>query len=445
MPNIQEEITGQVFELMLRFLGTGSEFTYQISHEGNVLLKEGSRFSQKFLETLINRQKENGEPTGITAQMLLREQQGEKIHTMLVPDEEAAELSQLLEKHNVLFNPIEVPDDDSKVYMYMSGDTEKVADVMMLLQAERGIVSEINPSLFLENYAQEEVGTISGLDRTDLELFRGYAKQNGLVFSSVVLDGPGKYLVLYDPKDREEVQRSMGSTLWALSGKEGRQLRERYALFLKNKQEVKQALNDSTKELYIVDGKSPENYIRLSPKEFAYCKNFKTISSVSRNNPEFLARGLRVLDGLEQPILLTREEFERYKEDGEPDKEAIQKTVAEKTKAMPDQNKLREAQDKQNERLRLIQSKLALDDENTAGFWIYDNSVTFSDGGSYENTEDIDEQTKEDLADARNNSLQYKFHEVHAVDTRSLDYFITEAEKERKETSDERQQQEQYR
>ena len=437
MARIQEDVVNEGFQLMLKFLGTGSTFIYQVAHEGNVLLKQGGDFAKEFLLALINKQKERGEPTDAVAQMLDREEKGESIHTMLAAEEDAAELIERFNKKGVLFNVVENSGDDSKVFMYMSGDAQRVIDIVTLWQAERGLVSELAPSVFLDNFGDEGVGTLSGMDRSELEVFRRFARENGLIYSSAPAEEKDKHIVIYDPKDNEVVYRIMTQTIWALSGRTGSRLKRRLERFLKNQQVIRDSFASPEKEYYIVDGKFPEKYIHLTANDFVYMKNGKQVMLINRDDPEYLNKGLRVIDGMAKPVLLQREEFEQYKAEGVHDKEAVQKVIAEKTQNLPERNELSEAQLKQNERLNLIQSKMALDDENTAGFWIYDPSITFSDGGSFESTEDIDEQAKEDLLEARSRVKQFKFYEVKASDHRNLDYFIAEAEKYRKQPTSE--------
>lgn len=436
MANIQEDVTKQIWDLFLKFFGTGTEFIYQIAHEGNVALKQGSDFCKEFLVALINKQKQNGEPTDIAAQMLKRVEAGESINTMSVAEEDAVELSKYLNEKGILFNIVDNVQDDTKFFMYMSNDAQKVIDVVTLWQAEKGLVSELNPEVFLDNFAQDGVGTISGFDKADLEVFRNFAKENGLVFSSTPSDEPNKYIVLYDPKNIDTVRKTMDSTVWSLSGSAGLLLREQMERYLQNRQTVNKTLLEAEKEFYIVNGTMPENYVHLTANDFIYYKNSKEVLTVGRNDGDFVERGIRVFNGMTHPVLLTREEYERFIKDGELDKEAIKSFVSAKAKELPDLEALKEAQKEQNNKLERLQSKMALDDENTAGFWIYDDSIDFAAGGEYEGLEDIDEQTKKDIEDAQKQAEKFKFLQV---ENRDIDYLISKAEKHRKQSPKEKE------
>lgn len=437
MANIQEDVTRQVWELFLKFFGTGTEFVYQIAHEGNVMLKQGGNFTSEFLIALINKQKENKEPTDITALMLKRVEKGESINTMSVAEEDAEELNKCFQEKGVLYKVIDNLNDDTKFFMYMSDDSQKVIDIITLWQAEKGLISELNPELFLDNYAQAGVGTVSGLDKTDLEAFRSFAKANGLIYASTPAEDSDKNIIIYDPKDSKKLIKTMSSVLWAFSGENGKLLQNQMNTYLLNKQQINRTLLEPEKEFYIVSSTNPKNYVHLTANDLTYYKNSKEISNVVRSSPDFIEKGIRIFDGLSCPVLLTREEFEQFTEQGEHKKEVVEKIVSEKAKTLPNYKDILEAQEKHNNKLELIQSKMALDEENTAGFWIYDEGISFADSGRYEDLEDIDEQTKTDLEDAYKRAKRYKFLQV---ENKSLEYLISKAERHRSEPKEEKTQ-----
>ena len=75
---------------------------------------------------------------------------------------------------------------------------------------------------------------------------------------------------------------------------------------------------------------------------------------------------------------------------------------------------------------------MILDDENTSGFWIFEDSIDYAEAGGHEALEDMDdEKFKKDVSDARTRAKKYKFYEVDGVDNRSVDYLISQAEKHR--------------
>lgn len=431
MANIQEDVNRQIWDLLLKFLGTGSEFVYQIAHEGNVVLKQGGDFCQEVLVALINKQKENREPTDILAQMLSRVQKGESINTMTVAEEDAAELQKHLKEKGILYHVLDNLQDDTKFFWYMSDDAQKFVDVVHVFQAEQGLLSELNPQLFLENFAKDGVGTISGLDKTELEVFRNFAKEKRLVFTSTPSDEPNQYIIAYDPKDANKAKNTMVSVLWALSGSKGSLLREQINAYLKNKQAVHKTFLEPEKEYYILNGENPDHFAHLTANDFTYFKNSKEIMSANRKDADFIERGMRVFDGLSRPVIFTREEYESFMTEEGFDKEGLKLKLAEKVNGLPNLDSLKKAQREQNDRLERLQSKIALDEENAAGFWIYNDSIDSDAGGIYEENEDIDEETKKDIAEVRDNINNHSFA---VYENRGIDYLISVAEKRRKDS-----------
>lgn len=443
MASIQEDVTREAWDLFLRFLQTGTTFVCSLSHEGNVFIKQTAgpacSFAGAYLVSCINRLRQQGEPADVVAQMLKREQKGETIRTMMVADEDAFEIMQLFKKHGVLCYDVDNPNDDTKAVLYMSGDREKVENVISIWNAERGHVSEIGLDLFLNYYSKEGVGTFSGLDKADLEMFRRFAKKNHLVFTSYSAEADGKYVVVYNTKDRALARKTMDATVWAFSGELGNDLKDRVFDLIKNRERLIAAFTGKEKEFYIVNSKDPENYIHVTANDVTYFKKGKLVAAIDNPKDNF-ERVLFYIDAMDSPVLVKCEEFEVLDGLGQPDKDAVARTVQEKAKKLPDHRKILEDQEAQNERLERIQSKMALDDENTAGFWIYADDIDFDEGGVYEIREDIDEQTKTDIMDARKRAAKFKIHEVSAVDQQSLDYFIAEAEKHRATSVQEQQQ-----
>lgn len=437
MANIQEDVTSQAWNLILKFLGSGAEFTYQMTHEGVTMVAQGGNFCANVLLALINKQKEIDEPTDAASKMLLRVQNGESINTMLVAEEDAVVFKRYLDEHKILYNVVENAGDDALAFMYMSNDAKKINDILLLFHADAGRISEIDTDLFLDNFASEGIGTLSGLDRADLEVFRNYAEKNHLVFSSTKADDSNNYMIIYDPKDADKVKKTMASTIWAFSGERGERYKKQMVVYLKNRQTINRSLTEGEKEFYIVNAKSPEQYVFLTANDLTYYKNSKEILNVSRSSSDFLDRSLRTINGMALPVILSRDEFELFKEDGEKDKEAVDTVVNAKATNIPILLDLLKIQDEQNDKLEKIQNKLALDDEGTAGFWIYDDSIGFETSASYEEVEDLDDQIKADMVAARNNARSYRFYEVENIDSRNIDYLIAEAEKHREETREE--------
>lgn len=440
MASIQEDVSKQAWELFLKFFGTGAEFVYNIAHETNTFIKQNNDIVREFLTALFNKQKENGEVTDAVTQMLHRQEKGETINMMQIADEDAPELSKRFAENKILFTTIESVLDDTKVLLYMSGDAEKILSVIDSFQADKGLISELSPDIFTTYYAKEGIGSISGLDKADVEMFRKFAKEKKLVFAVADTDIDGMYEIIYNTKDRMLVREVMDATVWAFSGELGADIKNRISDLVRNRDKIISAFVNNSKSFYIVNAKNPEHYLHITEDELVYFKDGNEITRVDRGRADFLDRALQYIDGMEIPLLVKKEEFEVKNALGESNKEAFANLVKQKAKKIPDKEKLEKDQAEHNKQLELIQSKMALDDENTAGFWIYDNDIDFAEGGVYELKEDTDEQIKTDIMDARKRAARYRFKEILAEDERSVDKKISDAEKQRGEVVQEHQQ-----
>lgn len=440
MANIQEDITSNAWDLILRFLGTGSELVYNIAHEGNVFWGNAGDFTKQMLLAIINKDKEKKKAGGeeitegadsVYTEMLKRANKGEILSSVVVPDEDVDSFQAFLNKRNLTFVVVDNPSDDAKFFLYMSGDAPELAKCVTLWQAERGLVTEMDVDLFFENYIEgsevDSFGSVANIGMCEMEMFRQFAKENKLNFASVQVEQDGN-MVIYNPADRYKVQKCLASALLMLEGSDGARIRQQIATRSLNYQKITTSLVDRTKDFYIVNGKDPKNYVHITADELFYYKNSKEVMSFSRENDDFMERSLRTVTGMAQPVLMSKDEFELVNEQGEPDHAAIAAAVQQKVDQLPSEVEYQELQKKQNDRLKLIEEKMALDDENQGQFWLFDSSISFSDGSSFENDNDLDEKTREDMENAKQKAEQYSFHEV-SRDNRSVDSLIAEAER----------------
>lgn len=430
MASIQEQVTSETWELILRFLGTGAELVYNVTHEGGIILRNGGDFAKEMLVTLINENKKKAIDNNVVSKMLARANKGEGLNNMLVAEEEVDSLKKYFEKQPMPFIVLDNNTDDSKIFLYMSGDSQKAINAVTLWQADKGLISEINPNLFIDDYSADEIGTVSGLNDVDLFLFRQYAIENNLVFSSIEIENK-ENLLLYKPSERKNVERVLGATIWATTyGDEGALIRKQISYKLQNRQAINISLLDAQREFYIVNGEVPENYIHVTANDFAYYKNSKEILRIDRSSAGFMDKAWRTIDGLSQPTLLNKEEFELVKEDGNLDREAIAQVVIQKNSSFLNDNKINELMNKQNEERALIEMKMSLDNENQGAFWIFDDSISFGASGSFEAIDDMDDAAKINLQKIKDESKKFFFTEMQ--NDKNIDYYIAEAEKRRK-------------
>ena len=319
MAVIQEDITKTTWEMILRFLGTGTEFAYNVLHEGNVALANWQDFTKESLFAVLKKLDERGLPKDQITLMLDRAEKGERVHTMAFPDEDAAELATRLTEAGIPCALLDSQGDDVKIVMFMSGDSDRVNDIITMFRAEKGIITELDPVFFLNNYAVDSIGYVDGIGEVELALFRQEAARNGLIFSCLETETENEYLVLHRVDDKAAVTKAMERVVWALSGEDGSELRAMLEKELANQELVRRALYEGKEEFYIVDGRNPQNYIRSSAAAVVYNKGGKVVTRAERGRADFTDRASRAAAGLIQPIVMDAREFIAYRAQAKKD------------------------------------------------------------------------------------------------------------------------------
>ena len=186
--------------------------------------------------------------------------------------------------------------------MFMSGDSDRVNDIITMFRAEKGIITELDPVFFLNNYAVDSIGYVDGIGEVELALFRQEAARNGLIFSCLETETENEYLVLHRVDDKAAVTKAMERVVWALSGEDGSELRAMLEKELANQELVRRALYEGKEEFYIVDGRNPQNYIRSSAAAVVYNKGGKVVTRAERGRADFADRASRAAAGLIQRV-----------------------------------------------------------------------------------------------------------------------------------------------
>lgn len=240
-------------------------------------------------------------------EMLAAVQKGEKLKNIVVPDEDVESLKPFLNKCGALYAIVDMKKDDAKMVIFLEKHSEKIQDALTLLSADRGLVNEVAPELFLKNTTDKEIG-IASLDKTELELFRHHAKASGLVFGATVIDD--KVKLLYTLEDKDKFYNILAKVSWDLTGEKGPLIRQQIEYRLKGRKEVNIAIEQAEKEYYIVSGNSPKNYVKITSQDYSYYKNNKEVTTISRTEPDCREAVFTKVQSLSEPVVLTKEEFE---------------------------------------------------------------------------------------------------------------------------------------
>lgn len=224
-----------------------------------------------------------------------------------IPDEDIQQMKDLMQKNGVLYAITDLKNDNAKMVLYLDRDSEHMRDAITMFQAQKGLINEINPQLFVQNYSKENIAVMEHLSPVDLELFRHYSKQNNILYT--VLPDGDDYKIAYPSEEKGKVQDALEKVSVDLTGEQGPLVRQQLEYRIKGRQQVNIAIEDAEKEYYIVNSKSPKNFVHLTANGYDYYKNNKAIVSMNRSNPDFMKGAYAAVEGLGEPIVLSADEF----------------------------------------------------------------------------------------------------------------------------------------
>ena len=342
---------------------------------------------------------------------------------MRIADTDHKDFEAMLHTEKILYAKIDMLDDNCKMFMYMDKDTDKVNTIVEALRAKRGISSEISPNLFIQSLQPDQVFTISNLSAVDLELFRHYAKESGILFTTV--NRPDGYMLVMPLEDMEKAKRAMVNVGWALTGRNGARIREQVESRLKGRTAINISAEEAQRELVVVSRLRPDHFVQISSEDYRVYKANKQVATVSRSAENFHTRCLSACEALSEPVVMTTEEFESLT----AEKLAKMTTFDLFPKDFDDQVE----QNQQNRLRDLISQKMSLDNEGNTEIDITDPSITYSEFAQYEYLADDEER------EAREFEFDH-YKQAHAYgkqkfafeqidrDGRNLDFIISQAE-----------------
>lgn len=429
MSSLSEQIAQETWEMMFRMLGISTGIAADVIAAGG----ETIDLTQKALENLIDqiRKKNEENKTGpinedgtVALQDLMKKvsKDNAKLLSMPVADEDVSLLREQFKKQGMTFAIYDVGFDDIQLFLFADTESRKAELAVMQAQAERGLLSDINPDMFFSNLASENIGTISGLSNVELELFRYHAKHNGLMFTSIADNGANT--IIFNLETSDVAKKTIADVLWDGVGDEGALIRTQIAHKISNRQAVNLAFIDGEREYYIVNGNHPENYIHITANDFEYYKKSQKVFDVSRSSAGFMDRAIQAVNGYETPVLISKEVFEHS------NAEELAHHIELSVQNSMSNEILQKAIDKQMQKRILIEDKMALDDENQGSFWLFDDSISYSEGSTNETFNDLDDNQRETVQNLRAKAEQFVFNEYRA-DDRSLDNLIAKAEQQR--------------
>ena len=430
MASLTEHVAQETWELMFRMLGISTGLVADSIAAGGEtaeLLKKGL---EAVIEDIRKKNEENKETAPnedgtVSLESLVRKMNREKagILSLPVPDEDVSLIKEKFKQQGLTFTVFDVGYDDIQLFLFADNENRKAERGIMQAQAERGLISDLNPDLFFENVGSKDIGTVSGLSNVELELFRYHAKRNGLLFTSVAENGTNT--VVYDLATASKAKKTISDVVWDFSGDDGELIRKQIEFKISSRQAVNLAFLDGEREYYIVNGNHPENYIFITANDFEYYKNSKMIFDVPRSYPGFMDRAIQAVNSYDNPVLLTKQDFEKCSS-----KEQLEQLVKTALKNEVNNDALHEALDRQMQKRILLEEKMELDNENQGQFWLFDDSISYSEGAAHESLNDLDAEQKESIQKAKTVAQKFSFNQYQA-DDKNLEHLIEVAEAQR--------------
>lgn len=368
--------------------------------------------------------------TSLGQMMQYIEKLGLKSFTIRVADSDTKDYEELLKKQGILFAKMNDKQDNTRMYVFLDRDRKDVEHVSELLYARRGQITEVRPDMYINNLAPENVRLVDGLDAVEMELFRHYARQEGLLFTALN-NGDGKTTVVFDSKDEPKARTVFLHTGWDLTGYNGARNREQIQFRIQGRTALRQTVENAQKEMYIVSKERPQNFVRITENDLQVYKAGQQVSSLSRSKPDFMTKLMAEAEAIDGAVVLPADQF---RPDLSKAELSQMPTIDLRT---PEYGFEEEQINKQNELINLVAMKMGHDNEHNATWGLWDPSVSYSEFASYEYITDLDaaearkdefEHFKQAAYYSQNN---YQVQDIK-LDTRSIDYIIAKAAQKRK-------------
>lgn len=228
----------------------------------------------------------------------------EEVMHMTVADADLKDYLKHVNNQNVSYALVNCKEDNSHKIVYLGKNSEKMKNALTMFMAERKVKTEIPFSLFMEQ-SNKHLTVINDISGVDLELFREYAKKEGLIYAL-----SNRNRVVFNEADKDKAAAALDAVGSVLESSHGELIRKQIELRLEGRTAVNIAASQAEKELYIVSSINHSNYVKVTPDDFTYYKSNKAVTSLNREEPDFTKAIHKSVDGILEPVVLTKEEFE---------------------------------------------------------------------------------------------------------------------------------------
>jgi len=382
----------------------------------------------------INKNKELRRLLGLKGEVSLAEMNqvihklGQNSSSVMVADSDAKDYAQLLKEQGVLFAQMDKQNDNHKLFIFLNRDINKVENVSTILKAQRGQICELRSDLYFNSLAPDKVHAMEGVSAVEMELFRHYARQRGLLYTAI----PRKedYMIVCNEKDERKAREAMLHVGWALTGAGGARVREQVERRLAGRSAIQIGIEEAERELYIVSGVRPNQYVKISAEDYKLYKQNKQVASASRKDPDFFAKCMSACESLAHPVVMSAHQF---REDLTP----ADMENAHSIDLFPENFDYMVEMQMTNRLVDLVSRKSSLDDEGNNTWGIWDPSVSYSSFSEYEFITDEDEREARQYEFEHFKQAAFYSQDHHAsyrvdMKEKNIDYIIARAEEKRK-------------
>lgn len=302
------------------------------------------------------------------------------------------ELCDELTKRNIPHLESSPKENDGRIVFARAKDLELVKVIYEEILKEKSFSKEISKREMMDMKYGETLHAIKGIDDVELQVLRRKAEQMYITISTEkTLDG--KYIVYYDSEKAPEMMKAVMNMTWDLTGTFGQKQRAQMQYDIENRQNIFESVQMGAKDFYVTSGRNINETIQINKDGYIFMKDNLILERGSRNEPEFQKNLWKLIEQINEPILLNEAEHSLSEKERE-------KIINTRRRYRPFITKEEyELRNKELEIIALLERKLALDspEQTEVSIDFYNHQISFAQHEALEviNKENNIEKTEE--------------------------------------------------
>ena len=265
---------------------------------------------EKLVQTLMNIiRDENARNNQNATELYKHIKNGKKCKSMTIPDENSKILTKHLNEFNIPYVMTDVEGDNCKVVMFRDIDEEQVKIAIKAMNIEIGNNVELSYAEFTQIYSQDSVSILNIQDKYEAELIKDKLIEYNIPHAAVKKDDGYEFMISKD--NNKKLSEIIAEISWNKTGKNAQYYnalnKEKFMIYdfiSKDRSQMEQILKKYNNEVYLVDHKNPENYIKITNRNIEVYKND---NFTGEHSLDYLPN---VLDTVGEPVILTKPQIE---------------------------------------------------------------------------------------------------------------------------------------